>query len=95
MVRALHDRWDLIGWGGDMATYRPSQEPERRLVRCAACNATVIAEVACIGWADANTACASRSMTQVASPFESSDYFDVIMRVGRPISRGARLRRAG
>ena len=32
-------------------------------------------------------------MTLVDSPFEGSDYFDVIMRVGRPIWRGARHRR--
>jgi hypothetical protein len=79
----------LIGWGGDMATYKLSEKRERSLVRCAVCDATVITEVACASWIDANTACASRGMTQVASPFDGNDYFDVIMRVGRPISRGA------
>ena len=78
-----------------MGTYRRSEEGERRLVRCAVCDATVIAEIAGVGRADANTVCASCGMTQVASPFEGCDYFDVIMRVGRPIWRGARLRRAG
>ena len=77
-----------------MGTYRRSGERERSLVRCAVCDAT--AKVARGGWADANTVCASCGMTQVASPFEGSDYFDVIMRVGRrPIWRGARLRRTG
>ena len=78
-----------------MATYRPSEKRERSLVRCAVCYATVMAEVACVGWADANTVCASCGMTQVDSPFIGGGYFDVIMRVGRPIGRGARLRRAG
>jgi hypothetical protein len=80
-----------------MATYRRSEARERSLARYAVCDATAIGEVASAGRADANTVCAScGGTTQVDSPFEGSDYFDVIMRVGRPIiSRGARLRRAG
>ena len=79
-----------------MGTYLRSGEGERGRIRCAVCDATVMAEVACAGRADANTVCASCGTTQVASPSEDCNYFDVIMRVGRPIiSRGARLRRAG
>ena len=77
-----------------MATHRYSKEDERRILRCAACDGTVFAEIAGFGRADANTACASCGMTLVNSPFGGGDYFDVIMRVGRPIWRGARLRRA-
>ena len=76
-----------------MGTYRWSGERERSLVRCAVCDAT--GKVAGGGWVDANTVCGSCGMTQVASPFEGSDYFDVIMKSSRPIWRGARLRRAG
>jgi hypothetical protein len=35
------------------------------------------------------------AMMLVDLPFSGGDYFEVIMRVGRPIWRGARLRRAG
>jgi hypothetical protein len=76
-----------------MATHR--HKDERRILRCAACDGTVLAEIAGFGRADANTACASCGMTLVDSPLSGGDYFDVIMRVGRPIWRGARLRRAG
>ena len=73
-----------------MATHR--DKDERRILRCAACDGTVLAEIAGFGRADANTACASCGMTLLDSPFSGGDYFDVIMRVGRP---RARLRRAG
>ena len=78
-----------------MATYGRSAEDERRILRCAACDGTVLAETAGLGRIDANAACASCGMTLADSPFSGGDYFDVIMRVGRPIWRGARLRRAG
>ena len=78
-----------------MATHRRSEEDERRILRCAACDGTLFAEIAGFGRADANTACASCGTTLLDSPFSGGDYFDVIMRVGRPIWRGARLRRAG
>jgi hypothetical protein len=78
-----------------MAINRRSEENERRIVRCSACEGTVLAEIAGFGRIDANTACASCGMTLVNSPFSGSDYYDVIMRVGRPGWRGARLRRAG
>jgi len=78
-----------------MATYRRSEENERRIVRCSACDGTVLAEIAGFGRIDANTACASCGMTVADSPFSGGDYYDVIMRVGRLSWRGARLRRAG
>ena len=78
-----------------MATYRRSEEDERRILRCAACEGTVLAETAGLGRADANTACASCGMTLADSPFSGGDYFAVIMRIGRPLSRGARPRRVG
>jgi hypothetical protein len=80
-----------------MATYWRNEVDRRSLDRCAICDATAIgiADVACASRVDANTACASCGKTQVDSPFEGGDYFDVIMRIGRPMWRGARLRRAG
>ena len=71
-----------------MAIYWPNEDDKQSLDRCAVCDATVLAEVACAGRADANTVCASCGMTLVNSPFEGGDYYDVIMRVGRPIWRG-------
>jgi hypothetical protein len=73
-----------------MASYRRSEEDERRILRCGACDGTVFAEIAGFGRANANTARAACGMTLVHSPFIGGDYFDVIMRVWR----GARLRRA-
>ena len=78
-----------------MAIHRRSEEDERRIALCAACEGTVLAEIAGFGRIDANTACASCGMTLADSPFSGGDYYDVIMRVGRPGWRGARLRRAG
>ena len=72
-----------------------NRRSEDRIVRCSACEGTVLAEIAGFGRIDANTACASCGMMLVDSPFSGSDYYDVIMRVGRPGWRGARLRRAG
>ena len=75
-----------------MATYLPNNEDDRRSFdRCTVCDATVIAEVACAGWADANTVCASCGTAQ---PFSGGDYFKVIMRV-RPVGRVTRLHRTG
>ena len=78
-----------------MATYQRSEEDERRILRCAACDGTVVAEIAGFGRVDANIACVSCGMTLTDSLFSDGDYYDVIMRVGRPVWRGARLRRAG
>lgn len=78
-----------------MATYRLSEEDERRIVRCAACDGTVLAETAGFGRSDANTACVSCGMTLADSPFSGGDYYAVIMRVGRAVRREASIRRAG
>ena len=77
-----------------MSTYRHSEEDERRIVRCAACDAMVFAENAGSGHTDANTVCALCGVAIADLPFVDCDYFDVIMRVGRPTGRGTRLRRA-
>jgi len=90
----LHRTLIPISMSG-MANYRRREEDERRIVRCAACDGTVLAEIAGFGRIDANTACASCGMTLVGSPFSGGDYYDVIMRVGRAVWPGARLRRAG
>lgn len=70
-----------------MATYRRSEEDKRRIVRCAACEGTVLAKTADFGRTDANIACASCGMTLVDSPFGGGDYYAVIMRVGRGTGR--------
>jgi hypothetical protein len=46
------------------------------------------------GWAEGNSVCATCGMTLVEPPFEGSDYFDEIMKVGRPMGRMTRFRRA-
>lgn len=73
-----------------MAAYRLNDDDARVLARCAACNATVIAQIDCRGQADANSVCATCGMMLVDSPFEGSDYFDLIMRVGRPLPAARR-----
>jgi hypothetical protein len=77
-----------------MATDRHNENDSRSLARCAACNATVIAQIDCREPVDANTVCATCGMTLVEPPFKDSDYFDVIMRIGRPMGRMTRFRRA-
>jgi hypothetical protein len=59
-----------------MSTYRHSEEDERRIVRCGACDAMVFAENAGLGRADANPVCALCGMTLVDLPFDDCDYFD-------------------
>ena len=76
-----------------MATYPQNQDGGGRLEKCAVCAATVLADVSCAGRADANTVCAACGMMVVEPPLEDRDYFDVIMRIGRPLRRGTRLRR--
>ena len=81
-----------------MASYwrnEEDEEDERSLSRCATCDATVFAEITCAGRADANTVCVLCGMTMDDLPFEAGNYFDVLMRVGRPIGRVTRLRRTG
>jgi hypothetical protein len=53
----------------------------------------VIGEIACADLVYAKTACVLCGMTMVDLSFKDGDYFDVIMRVGRPMGRGARFRR--
>jgi hypothetical protein len=69
------------------------EEDARRILRCATCDATVFAEVACVGPADANSVCVLCGMTIADLPFEGGDYFDVLMRVGRTMGRATRFRR--
>jgi hypothetical protein len=76
-----------------MVRYPQNEDGGGRLEKCAACAATVPAEVGCGGRADAKTVCTTCGMTVVEPPFEDRDYFDVIMRIGRPVRRGTRLRR--
>ena len=71
------------------------EEDERRILRCATCSAMVFTDLASTGGIDANIVCALCGMTIADLPFVDSDYFDVIMRVGRPMGRGARFRRTG
>jgi len=77
----------MIGEALGMANDGRNEEYSGDLARCATCNATVIAQIDCREPADANTVCATCGMTLVDPPFEGSDYFDVIMRVGRPLGR--------
>jgi hypothetical protein len=76
-----------------MSSYRHSKEDERRIVRCAACDAMVFAEIAGFGRVDANTVCTMCGMTMPDLPVVDGDYFNVVMRVGRPHGRVARFRR--
>ncbi|MGZ8387756.1 MAG: hypothetical protein ACXW3R_05910 [Rhodoplanes sp.] len=78
-----------------MPIYQRNEEDERRILRCAACAATVFAETAGFSRTDANTVCGFCGMTRADLPFEGGDYFDVLMRVGRPLRPGVRVRRAG
>ena len=74
--------------------YRGNGEDDRRFARCARCNAIVFAEPAGCCHTKANTACTLCGMTMPDLPVVDSDYFNVVMRVGRPLSRVARFRRA-
>jgi len=65
------------------------------LARCTACNATVIAKANGGVRADANTVCTTCGMTLVDPPHQGGDYFDVVMRVSRPLGGPARSRRNG
>lgn len=65
-----------------MATDRHNEDDSRSLARCAACNATVIAQIDCREPVDANTVCATCGMTIFDSPLQS-DYFEVAMKIHR------------
>ena len=71
-----------------MATDRQNEDDSRSLVRCATCNATVIAQIDCHEPADANTVCVTCGMTLVDPPFEGGDYFDLIMKSIHALRRG-------
>jgi hypothetical protein len=76
-----------------MATYPQNQDGGGRLKKCAVCAATVLADINRAVGADANTVCAACGMMVVEPPFEDRDYFDLIMRLGRPKGRGKSRRR--
>ena len=67
-----------------MATYWPTERRElsRAMRRMQRDRDPGVPHVGC---ADANSVCASCGMTLVDSPFQTRDYFDLIMRVGRPL----------
>ena len=70
------------------------EEDEQRIARCSRCDAMVFAELAGSGRIDANTVCELCGLTIPDLPVVDSDYFNVVMRVGRPPGRVTRFRRA-
>jgi DNA-directed RNA polymerase subunit RPC12/RpoP len=76
-----------------LSTNGRKDDERRAFARCSTCSAIVIADVAGPR-ADANVACASCGLTLADQPLPGGDYFDLIMRVGRPVGRGARPRRS-
>ena len=74
--------------------YRGNGEDDRRFARCVRCDAMVFAEPAGSCHNNANTMCALCGIAMPDLPVVDSDYFNVIMRVGRPLGVGARFRRA-
>ena len=73
---------------------RRNEENGRSLSLCATCDAVVFTEVGKTDCADAEIVCALCGMKIAELPSEADDYFDVVMRVGHPVRRGARPRRA-
>jgi hypothetical protein len=78
-----------------MENYRHRDECERRILQCASCDATVVAEATGAQRRDADAVCALCGKTMTESAVEGGDYFEVVMRVGRPTGRAVRSRRAG
>ena len=74
--------------------YRGKGEDDRRFARCATCDAIVFAEPTGSCRTITNIACELCGMTMPDMPFVDGDYFNVVMRVGRPPGRVARFRRA-
>ena len=74
--------------------YRGNDEGERWFMRCARCDAMVIAEPAGSGHTNANIVCDLCGMKMPNLPVVDDDYFNVVMRVGRHLGRVARFRRA-
>ena len=73
--------------------YRGDVEDDRRFARCARCEAIVFAEPARSCHTAANITCELCGMAMRDLPFVDSDYFNVVMRVGRPVGRVPRSRR--
>jgi len=74
--------------------YRGNGEDERRTARCASCDAIVFAEPAGSCDTFANTMCELCGMSMPDLSFVDSDYFNVVMRIGRPLGHVARFGRA-
>ena len=74
--------------------YRGDEEDERRFARCARCDAIVVAAPKGSCHTNASTMCALCDIAMPSLPFVDSDYFNVVMRVGRPLGRVGRFRRA-
>ena len=74
--------------------YRGNGEDDRRFARCARCAAIVFAEPAGSCHTNADIMCELCGITMPDLPFVDSDYFNVVMRIGRPLGHLARLRRA-
>ena len=74
--------------------YRGDQEDGQRIARCARCDAMVLAGPMGSCHTDAYTVCALCGLPISDLPVVDSDYFNVVMRVGRPLGRVARFRRA-
>lgn len=74
--------------------YRGNGEDDRRFARCARCNAIALAGPAGSCHTAAHIVCELCRMTMPDLPFADGDYFNVVMRVHRPLGHVARLRRA-
>ena len=74
--------------------YRGDGEDDRRFARCARCDAIVFAEPTGSGHSHANIVCDLCGIAMPDLPLVDNDYFNVVMRVGRPVGRAGRFRRA-
>lgn len=74
--------------------YRGNGDDDRRFARCARCDAIVFAEPTGSCHTSADIMCLSCGTAMPDLPFVDSAYFNVVMRVGRPLGHVARLRRA-
>ena len=91
VVAPRSPRIDMIEFEITMG-YRGDEEDDRR--RCARCDAIVWAEPKGSCHTNASTECALCDIAMPGLPFVDSDYFNVVMRVGRPLGPVARFRRA-
>lgn len=74
--------------------YRGDGEDDRWVDRCARCDAIAFAEPADSNCSHTNVVCDLCGIAMPDLPFVDNDYFNVVMRVGRPLRHGARFRRA-